>query len=401
MEQQRNDARTVSSTANPTLMLVLATLGFGVNFWAWALLSPLGGTYGQQLDLSAFQVSVVVAVPVIVGSLGRVVAGAFTDRVGARVMFPLVTALTILPVLFVGLVADSFAMLLLGGFFLGLGGTTFAIGIPFVNNWFDPASRGTALGLFGMGTAGTAVASFTTVAIYERWGESAPFLLVAALLAVYAVVARVMLRDSPAWTPSTGSPFAGTAKAVRLGITWQLCLLYAISFGGFVAFSVYLPTYLVNAYGLEPGAAAIRTAGFVVLAVVMRPVGGWLSDRLHPVPVLAACFVLAGAFALLAAAELELLPAGTVAFLGLAAVLGAGSGATFALVSRVAPAPMVGAVTGVVGAAGGLGGFFPPLVMGAVYGATGDYSLGYILLALSALLTAAVTWWPVRRAARS
>lgn len=393
-------ARTETSTDRSGLMLVLATVGFALNFWAWALLGPLGGTYGQQLDLTPVQVSVVVAVPVVVGSLGRIPAGALTDRYGARVMFPLVTALTIVPVLFVGLVAESFVMLLLGGFVLGLGGTTFAIGIPFVNNWYSPERRGAALGIFGMGTAGTAIASFTTVGIYTAWGESAPFLLVAALLALFAVVSRVLLRDSATWAPATGAPFAGTAAAVRLGTTWQLCLLYAISFGGFVAFSVYLPTYLVNAHDLSSGDAAGRTAGFVVLAVAMRPVGGWLSDRWHPVQVLTVCFVVAGLFALLAAADLNLLPAGTVAFLGLAAVLGAASGATFALVSRIAPLPMVGAVTGVVGAAGGLGGFFPPLVMGSVYGATGNYSLGYLLLAVAALVTAAVTWWPVRRSAR-
>ncbi|UNX54434.1 MFS transporter [Georgenia sp. TF02-10] len=381
-------------------MLVLATVGFLLNFWAWSLIGPLGSTYGAELDLTPVQVSVAVAVPVIVGSLGRIPVGALTDRFGARVMFPLVTAATILPVLFVGLVANSFAMLILGGFFLGLGGTTFAIGVPFVNAWFRPERRGTALGLFGMGTAGTAVAAFTTVDIADAYGRPAPFLLVAVVLAVYAVVAWVLLRDAPGRPTPTGSPFAGTAQAVRVGATWQLSLLYALAFGGFVAFSVYLPTYLVNDYDLTRSDAALRTAGFVVLAVVMRPIGGWLSDRWHPVPVLTICFVVGGALALLAAARLELLPAGTVAFLGLAAVLGAGSGATFALVSRLAPAGMVGAVTGVVGAAGGLGGFFPPLVMGAVYGATGRYTIGFLLLAASALAVAAFTWWPVRRATR-
>src|SRR5690606_27250040 len=142
----------------------------------------------------------------------------------------------------------------------------------------------------------------------------------------------------------------------------------------FVAFSVYLPTYLVNAYGLTTSDAALRTAGFVVLAVVARPVGGILSDRWHAVPVLVVCFVVAAAMAALAATQVDLLPAGTVASLGLAATLGAAAGACFALVAELAPAGTVGAVTGIVGAAGGLGGFFPPLVMGAVYGATEEYT---------------------------
>jgi len=132
----------------------------------------------------------------------------------------------------------------------------------------------------------------------------------------------------------------------------------------------------------------------------MRPVGGWLSDRFHPVPVLMACFGAAAALATLAAAELALLPWGTVAFLGLAAALGASSGAVFALVARLAPPEKVGSVTGVVGAAGGLGGFVPPLLMGSIYGRTGDYSVGYLLLAVVALAACLFTATVVRRSAR-
>ena len=113
-------------------MLALATVGFLLNFWAWALLSPLGATLRDELGLTALQQSLLVAVPVVVGSLGRIPVGALTDRFGARVMFPAVSALTIVPVLFVGLLGDSYARLLVGGFFLGLGGTAFAVGVPFV-----------------------------------------------------------------------------------------------------------------------------------------------------------------------------------------------------------------------------------------------------------------------------
>jgi len=395
--------RTGTGTArSPGLMLALATTGFLVNFWAWNLISPLGSSYGEDLELTPFQVSVAVAVPVIVGSLGRIPVGALTDRLGARVMFPAVSLVTILPTLFVGFVANSFVLLVIGGFFLGIGGTAFAVGIPFVNAWYPPARRGLALGIFGMGTAGTAVAAFTTVAIADRYGRPGPFVLVAVVLAVYAAVAWVVLRDSPARPPAAaGSMLARTWRTLRMPVTLQLSLIYALGFGGFVAFSVYLPTYLINDFGLTRSDASFRTAGFIVLAVVARPVGGWLSDRLHPVPVLVWCFVVAGVGAALAALRLDLIPVGTVAFLALAAALGAASGACFALVAKVAPADAVGSVTGIVGAAGGLGGFFPPLVMGAVYGATGAYTIGFVLLALSALGVAAFTWWPVRRVART
>ena len=387
-------------TTSPGRMLALATTGFALSFWAWALLGPLGPALREELDLTAVQQSLVVAVPVIVGSLGRIPVGAMTDRLGARVMFPAVALLTVLPVLYLGHVADSFATYLVGGFFLGLGGTTFAIGIPFVNEWYPPERRGTALGIFGAGMGGTAISAFTTVQLRDAVGDSFPFDLVAVLLVVYAAVAWVLLRDRPDRAIAPGSMLSRTWNTLRMRTTLELAFLYAVAFGGFVAFSVYLPSYLRTAYDLTQSDAALRTAGFVVLAVVMRPTGGWLSDRWHPVPVL--LFVLSGTtvLALLAALELPLIPVGTVAFLGMAALLGLGTGAVFALVARLVEPSRVGSVTGVVGAAGGLGGFFPPLVMGAVYGATGDYSLGFVLLAVTAGVALAYTATAVRSRAK-
>ncbi|WP_426570567.1 MFS transporter [Streptomyces canus] len=378
-------------------MLVLATAGFMAGFWAWALLGPLGPTLREDLGLSSFQQSLVVAVPVLVGSLGRIPVGALTDRVGARTMFPLVTALTVLPVLYLGHLADSLAAFLVGGFFLGLGGTTFAVGVPFVNAWYPPERRGLALGIFGIGTGGTAISAFTTVQLADAVDRSFPFTLVAGILAVYAVTAHFLLRDQPDRTIPAGSLLARTTATLRMPTAWQLAFLYAMAFGGFVAFSVYLPTYLTTAYDLGRSDAALRTAGFVVLAVAARPVGGWLSDRLHPFPVLIAAYAAIAALALLASLELALIPSGTLIFLGMAAALGAGSGAVFALVARLVPADQVGSVTGIVGAAGGLGGFFPPLVMGAVYSTADDYTWGYLLLALTAAVTCVFTATVVRR----
>ena len=182
-------------------------------------------------------------------------------------------------------------------------------------------------------------------------------------------------------------------------VTLQLSFLYAVAFGGFVAFSVYLPTYLGTAYGLERGDAALRTAGFVVLAVAMRPVGGWLSDRFHPIAVLIGR--LRGRsplLAVVAALELPLIPVGTVAFLGHRGRARRRHRCGASRSSHGWSQPeRVGAVTGVVGAAGGLGGFFPPLVMGLVYSALGDYTLGYVLLAIIAAAAGALTTTAVRR----
>lgn len=383
------------------LMLGVATLGFVVNFWAWALLSPLGPLFrdtGQLGDLSDSDVSVLVAVPVVVGSLGRILVGALTDRFGGRVMFPLVSLATVIPVLFVAFFAlDSYALLLIGGFFLGIGGTAFAVGVPFVNAWFPPAKRGLAVGIFGAGMGGTAISALTTVRLYDDVGEKAPFLITAAVLLVYGVVSWLVLRDAPGRTPPTSPLGQRLAATMRLAITWQACLLYAVAFGGYVAFSVYLPAYLITAHDLSAADASNRMAGFVVVAVIMRPIGGWLADRIGATQVLGIGFAIVTVCAAIAAGTPPLDAGGTVAFLAMAAALGMGSGATFALIAQVTEPSRVGGVTGLVGAAGGLGGFVPPLVMGYVYGRTDSYAIGLWLLVAAAAGALVLTFTVVSR----
>ncbi|MGN6244414.1 MAG: MFS transporter [Motilibacteraceae bacterium] len=366
-------------------MLVMATVGFALNFWAWALLSPLGTRFKESLGLSSFQQALLVAVPVVVGSVGRIPVGALTDRFGGRIMFPVISLVTIVPVLYLGLFGhDSLAALLVGGFFLGIAGTAFAVGVPFVNAWFPPQRRGFAIGVFGAGMGGTAISALTTVKLAKAHGLQTPFVITAIALGIYGVVAALVLRDAPGRVVPTEPLSRRLASVLKLPVTWQASALYAVGFGGYVAFSVYLPTYLKTAYGLTQSDAANRMAGFVLLAVIMRPVGGWLSDRLRPTSVLLAAFAVVVVGALVQSTTPDLKPLGTIAFLAMAAALGAASGATFALVALLAPANKVGAVTGVVGAAGGLGGFVPPLVMGSIYGRNGDYGLGLVLLAVVA-----------------
>lgn len=377
------------------LMLVMATLGFAVNFWAWALISPLGPLFreeGTLGELTESDVALMVAVPVIVGSLGRIIVGALTDKYGGRLMFPVISGITIIPILFIAFFAlDSYTLLLIGGFFLGIAGTAFAVGVPFVNAWFPPERRGLAIGIFGAGMGGTAISALTTVKLFDRWDGRAPFVIVAAVLAAYTIAAWLILRDAPGRTVPTTSLLTRLKANASLPITWQACILYAVAFGGYVAFSVYLPAYLKTDYGLTPADAANRMAGFVVVAVLMRPVGGWLSDRFGAIPVLAGGFGVVVAMAALAASHPPVDTLGAFAFLTMAAALGSGSGATFALIARVTEPAKVGGVTGLVGAAGGLGGFVPPLLMGYIYGRTDSYGLGLALLSITAALTLLLT----------
>lgn len=385
------------------LMLAMATLGFALSFWAWALISPLGPmfrTSGSLGKLTESDVALMVAVPVLVGSLGRIPVGALTDRFGGRVMFPLITGITIIPVLFLAFFAlDSYALILVGGFFLGIAGTSFAVGVPFVNAWFPPERRGFAVGIFGAGMGGTAISALTTVKLFDHWEGKAPFLIVAAVLAVYTVAAWLILRDAPGRTIPTTSLLTRVRANAALPITWQAAILYAVAFGGYVAFSVYLPAYLKTAYDLSAADAANRMGGFVLVAVIMRPVGGWLSDRFGPIPVLAGGYGVVVAMAALAATNPPVDTLGAVAFLTMAAALGSGSGATFALIARVTEPAKVGGVTGLVGAAGGFGGFVPPLLMGYIYGRTDSYAIGLWLLSVTAAVTLVLTLTLVRRTA--
>ena len=380
--------------------LLLVTLGFGVNFWAWALLSPLGPVYVEQG--LAQDASLIVALPVLVGSLGRILMGGLSDRFGGHLMFPLVSLLTVIPVLHLGLLGQfSYSTLLLGGFFLGIAGTTFAIGVPYVNSWFPPAKRGMATGIYGVGMGGTAVSAFTTVPLVDAAGSAAPFVITAVALVAYAALAWLFMHDAPTWAPSTKSILAQTLTAMQQKVTWQACYLYALSFGGYVAFSVFLPTMLKNWYGLTTADASFRMAGFVIVAVIMRPLGGILSDRIGAVRTLLISYAAVALAALMLAFQPALMPLGTLDFIVMAAGLGLGSGAVFALVAQAADPSVVGSVTGFVGAAGGLGGFVPPLVMAAIHAESGSYSLGIVLLLLATLGAVVVTLFVARDARRT
>lgn len=382
-----------------TRNLLLALLAFTITFWAWNLIAPLGVRYMQELGLDANQRSLLIATPVLVGSLGRIPVGALTDRFGGRVMFTVMLFVSIVPVLLVCMagVMKSYALLMVFSFLLGIAGTTFAIGIPFVNAWFEKPRRGFATGVFGAGMGGTALSAFFTPRMVNTFGYVTTHLIIAVALAVIGVIIWTMMRDSPLWSPNTAPVLPKLAAAAKLGVTWQMAFLYAVAFGGFVAFSTYLPTYLKDVYEFDLTGAGTRTAGFAIAAVIARPVGGILSDKIGPKAVMMISLTGAAVMAIVISLKLppELL-AGS-AFVLMAIFLGLGTGGVFAWVAQLAPAEKVGTVTGIVGAAGGLGGYFPPLVMGATYNeATHSYTIGLILLCITALVTLAYTTFGIK-----
>ena len=201
-----------------TKNLVLALLGFTITFWAWNIIAPLGVRYSGELALSPTQASLLVAMPVLVGSLGRVPVGALTDRYGGRVMFTVLTLASAVPVLLVGFAGSlgSYALLLVFGFFLGVAGTTFAVGIPFVNAWFEPARRGFATGVFGAGMGGTALSAFFTPRLVRSIGYVPTHILIAGALVVVGAVLWLLMRDSPAWKPNLAPVVPKLTAAAKL-----------------------------------------------------------------------------------------------------------------------------------------------------------------------------------------
>ncbi|MGE0777476.1 nitrate/nitrite transporter [Mycolicibacterium sp.] len=383
-----------STYAGQGVNLALATWVSAINFWAWNMIGPLSTTYAADLKLSSGQASLLVATPILVGSLGRLVSGPMTDRFGGRIMLIAVTLASIVPVLAVGVAGTvgSYPLLIVFGFFLGVAGTIFAVGIPFANNWYDPARRGFATGVFGAGMVGTALSAFFTPRFVNWFGLMTTHIIIAVALAATAALCVVALHDSPAFTPNTDPVVPKLAAAARLRVTWEMCFLYAIVFGGFVAFSNYLPTYIKTIYGFSPVDAGARTAAFALAAVIARPIGGALADRIPPkyVVLVSLCGTAVTAAVAILQPPADVWSAAT--FITLALFLGVGTGGVFAWVARRSPANRVGAVTGIVAAAGGLGGYFPPLVMGASYDAVeNDYTIGLSLLVVVTILALAYT----------
>lgn len=364
-------------------MLILATIAFALCFAVWGLIAPLAPTFRELYHLSATQVGLLLAVPVLLGSLARLPLGLLTDRYGGRVVFSALMLALLAPVGLAGL-TGSYASLLGVSFFLGLAGASFAVGVPFVSRWFPPERQGFALGLYGVGNIGTAIASFTAPKLATGLGWPRVFWLYLPALLVLGVLFWLIGRDAPGATGQSQPLATRFAVFKQRPIAWVLALFYFVTFGGFVAISVYLPTLLVGEYGLARGDAAARAAGFVILATLARPLGGALADRWGGAPLLNTVFLVVAALAIVLAFEPGL-AAITVAFLGIAFMLGLGNGAVFQLVPKFF-ARQAGIVTGLVGAAGGLGGFFPPLLMGIVKDATGSYAIGFMLLSEFALL---------------
>lgn len=383
------DDPTPVATASPsgnTLQLILATGAFACCFAVFGSASAMMPILRQRLSLDGMQISIALAIPVLLGSLGRIPLGMMTDRYGGRLVFLGVMLAAIVPAVLMGWVT-AYWQLLVCGFLLGIGLASFSVGVGFVSGWYPPQQQGKALGIYGAGNIGQSLAAFGAPRVANALGFAWGFWIFAALTLVWSIFYAAAARNAP--TRAAAKTWADFIKPLRQRMSWILSLYYFLTFGGFVAMALYLPIFLTEKFQLTASDAGLRTAGFVVLATAMRPLGGSLADRIGGNRILRYVFPVTALMAIFMACPL--MSTFTIGALGMAAAIGLGNGAVFKLVPNYFPTT-VGSVTGLVGAAGGLGGFFPPLLLGSIQRATGEFTWGFILLAVFSSACWVICW---------
>ena len=361
--------------------LTLQTLSLVVGFMAWSIISPLMPFISQDIKINPGQLSIILAIPVILGSILRVPFGYLTNIIGAKWVFFCSFIILLFPIFFLGQ-AQSPGMLMASVFFLGVGGAIFSVGVTSVPKYFSKDKVGLANGIYGMGNIGTAISSFLAPPIAGIVGWQTT---VRSYLIIIAIFAILMFFLGDAKEPKVKVPLGAQVKDLSSNYKlYYLSLWYFITFGAFVAFGLFLPNYLVNNFGIDKVDAGIRSGVFIALATFLRPVGGILGDKFNAVKVLMIDFVvmIIGAVILGISSHIALF---TIGCLTISICAGLGNGLIFKLVPSYF-AKESGTANGIVSMMGGLGGFFPPLVITYVTSLTGSSHLAFILLAVFGIL---------------
>ena len=371
--------------AGHTPSLLAALLHFDVSFMVWVLLGALGAYVGEDLGLSASEKGLLVAVPLLSGAVFRVTFGFLVDCFGPRRIGTASMVVVLVPLVWAWLGASAYGDLLGVGLMLGVAGASFAISLPLASRWYPPRYQGVAMGIAGAGNSGTVITVLAAPRLAESLGWHAVFGLATIPVGVVALAFLLLAREPPAAPRSL--TLASLRAVLGEGDLWRLCGFYAVTFGGFVGLASFLPVFFHDEYGLSKVDAASLTAVGAGVGSLLRPLGGHLADRIGGTSVLTVVYAAAGVL-MLALATLPPLAVAAAAFPTTMAVLGVGNGATFQLVG-LRFGQRIGAVTGLVGAAGGLGGFFLPTVLGTLKDLAGSYGAGLLVLGAAALLALA------------
>ncbi|MFK3937779.1 nitrate/nitrite transporter [Alkalihalobacillus sp. NPDC078783] len=366
--------------------LFSAFLYFDVSFMIWVMLGALGVYITNDFGLSASQLGLIVAIPILTGSVFRIIMGVLTDRFGPKKTSIGGMIVTMIPLLWGWLLGTTIAELYLIGILLGVAGASFSASLPMASRWYPPELQGLAMGIAGAGNSGTLLATLFGPRLAEMVGWNGVMGLALIPLSLVLLSYTLMAKEPP--NQPKPKPLKEYFAVFKERDTWFFCLLYSVTFGGFVGLSSFLSYFFVSQYTLSP----VRAGEFVTIVVAagsfLRPVGGFIADKIGGAKLLYFLFV-GMTICMLTVSTLPPLLFVTIAlFVGMGC-LGMGNGAVFQLVPQRFQKE-IGMVTGIVGAAGGIGGFFLPNILGILRDLTGTYASGFIVFAMVTLLAVGI-----------
>lgn len=388
------------SRADQARALALSTIAFTACFAVWTIFSIIGVRIKQELGLSETQFGLLVATPILTGSVSRIFLGVWTEQFGGRLVFTLQMLTTAVACFLLSWV-ETYAMFLVAALGVGLAGGSFIVGVAYVSRWFEKERQGTALGIFGAGNVGAAVTNFGAPFLVLAFGWEQAAQIYAVLLAIMAVVFFVFAKEDPAHVARRKSGEKPVSAAAQLEPlkniqVWRFATYYFFVFGAFVALASWLPRYYVGAYELPLATAGMLAAAYAAPGSVFRALGGWMSDRwgarfvmyLTFIVSLVCLFVLSYPETQYVVSGIEgpisfSFGVGLPLFVALTVVLGfvmsLGKAAVYKHIPVYYP-NHVGSVGGLVGMIGGLGGFVLPIAFGALNDLTGVWTSCFMLL---------------------
>jgi MFS transporter, NNP family, nitrate/nitrite transporter len=364
--------------------LLAAFLYFDLSFMVWVVLGPLGVQIAKDLDLNAAQKGLMVATPVLAGALLRIVMGVMVDHFKPKMAGAIGQVVVIVALLFAWYFGvHTYAQVLALGIFLGVAGASFAVALPLASRWYPPEHQGTALGIAGAGNSGTVLAALFAPSLAVAFGWNNVIGLAAIPLAIVFIFYLLVAKDSPDCPPAKS--LTEYLKVLRDKDAWWFMFFYSVTFGGFVGLASSLTIYFNTQYGLSPVEAGYFTAACVFMGSMMRPLGGWLADRIGGIKSLSVMYVLAATFLTIVSFGLPAAWMSLIVFMFAMWALGMGNGAVFQLVPQRFRKE-IGVMTGMVGMAGGVGGFYLASSLGYSKQITGSYQLGFLIFAGLAML---------------
>ena len=378
----------------PTLFA--AFLYFDLSFMVWVILGPLGVQIANDLGLTAAQKGLMVATPVLSGALLRLVMGIMVDHLKPKLAGAIGQVVVIIALVFAWwLGVHTFQQVLVLGVFLGVAGAAFAVALPLASRWYPPEHQGTALGIAGAGNSGTVLAALFAPLLATIFGWQNVFGLAAIPLTVVFFVYLAMAKNSPNCPPAKS--LADYLKVLQDKDAWWFMFFYSVTFGGFVGLAASLTIYFNTQYGLSPVTAGYFTAACVFAGSLVRPLGGVLADRIGGIRTLSVMYILAGISLAVVSLGLPQAWMSLLVFISAMLALGIGNGAVFQLVPQRFHKE-IGVMTGLVGMAGGVGGFYLASSLGYAKQLTGSYQFGFLIfagltvLALFGLMSVKTRW---------